>query len=133
MISFLIKGILRDRSKSLIPIVIISIGVTLTVLTTGYVTGALSDIVDQNAKLDTGHLKVMTKPYAENKDQIPNDLALLGLEELTASLQTQFPDVLWTPRIRFWRNHRCTRPKRRHQKPRSRNGLSCEFIKSQFR
>jgi putative ABC transport system permease protein len=101
MISFLIKGILRDRSKSLIPIVIISIGVTLTVLTTGYVTGALSDIVDQNAKLDTGHLKVMTKPYAENKDQIPNDLALLGLEELTASLQTQFPDVLWTPRIRF--------------------------------
>ena len=74
---------------------------TLTVLTTGYVTGALSDIVDQNAKLDTGHLKVMTKPYAENKDQIPNDLALLGLEELTASLQTQFPDVLWTPRIRF--------------------------------
>ena len=39
MISFLIKGILRDRSKSLIPIVIISIGVTLTVLTTGYVTG----------------------------------------------------------------------------------------------
>lgn len=101
MISFLIKGILRDRSKSLIPIVIISIGVTLTVLTTGYVTGALSDIVDQNAKLDTGHLKVMTKPYAENKDQIPNDLALLGLEELTASLQSQFPDVLWTPRIRF--------------------------------
>ncbi len=101
MISFLIKGILRDRSKSLIPIVIISIGVTLTVLTTGYITGALSDIIDQNAKLDTGHLKVMTKPYAENKDQVPNDLALLGLEELTTSLQTQFPDVLWTPRIRF--------------------------------
>ena len=58
-------------------------------LTTGYVTGALSDIVDQNAKLDTGHLKVSPN-LMRKTDQIPNDLALLGLEELTASLQTQF-------------------------------------------
>ena len=82
MIRFLIKGILRDPSKSLIPIIVIMMGVMLTVMTSGYVTGALSDIVDQNAKLDTGHVKVMTKPYAENIDQIPNDLALLDLSVL---------------------------------------------------
>ena len=101
MIRFLIKGILRDSSKSLIPIIIITIGVMLTVITTGYVTGALSDIVDQNAKLDTGHVKVMTQPYAENKDQIPNDLALLDLSVLMDSLRSNYPQVEWTPRIKF--------------------------------
>ena len=101
MIRFLIKGILRDPSKSLIPIIVIMMGVMLTVMTSGYVTGALSDIVDQNAKLDTGHVKVMTKPYAENIDQIPNDLALLDLSVLLDSLSINYPQVEWTPRIKF--------------------------------
>ena len=67
MIKFLVKGILRDPSKSVIPIFVISIGVMVTVIVSGMVKGILSDIVNQNANLDTGHLKIMTKPYAENK------------------------------------------------------------------
>jgi putative ABC transport system permease protein len=101
MIKFLIKGILRDKSRSLLPIIIIAIGVMLTVMLSGYMSGAFGDLIDQNAKFETGHVKVMTRAYAENKDQIPNDLALLDIGELISSLEQDFPDMDWAPRIKF--------------------------------
>ena len=101
MIQFLLKGILGDKNRSLLPIIIISIGVALTVLLSGYLKGAMGDIVDQNARFDTGHVKVMSKAYAENKDQLPNDLALLGVDTLMQSLRAQIPQMKWVKRIRF--------------------------------
>lgn len=101
MIKFIIKGILRDRSKSIIPICVISLGVFITVFMTGFVKGVLSEMLTTNANLDTGHVKVMTKPYYENKDQIPLDLALLELSSITQDLVSKFPDISWVPRIKF--------------------------------
>ena len=101
MIKFIIKGILRDKSKSLIPIAVISVGVMVTVIMSGFLKGVFSDVINQNAKLDTGHVKIMTKPYAENKEQLPNDLALLEIKELIDSLNLNYPDLIWTPRIKF--------------------------------
>jgi putative ABC transport system permease protein len=59
---------------------------------TGFVKGVLSEMLTTNANLDTGHVKVMTKPYYENKDQIPIDLALLELSSITQDLVSKFPD-----------------------------------------
>ena len=101
MIQFLLKGILRDRSRSLLPIIIISIGVGLTVLLSGYMKGAFGDIIDQNARFETGHVKVMTQAYNENKDQIPNDLALLDAAEWIDTLNTEIPEMQWIQRIKF--------------------------------
>lgn len=101
MIKFLLKGIIRDRSRSLLPIIIISIGVMLTVMLSGYMSGAFGDMIDQNAKFETGHVKVMTSAYAENIDQLPNDLALLDIADLIGTLQKDFPDMEWVPRIKF--------------------------------
>ena len=101
MIKFVIKGILRDKSKSIIPIAVISVGVMVTVMMSGFLEGIFSDVINQNAKLDTGHVKIMTKPYAENKEQLPNDLALLEISELIDSLNLNYPDLIWTPRIKF--------------------------------
>ena len=101
MIKFIIKGILRDKSKSLIPIAVISVGVMVTVMMSGFLNGIFSDVINQNAKLDTGHVKIMTKPYSENKEQLPNDLALLEINELIDSLNLNYPDLIWTPRIKF--------------------------------
>ena len=101
MIKFIIKGIIRDKSKSLIPIAVISVGVMVTVMMSGFLKGVFSDVINQNAKLDTGHVKIMTKPYAENKEQLPNDLALLEIKELIDSLNVIYPDLTWTPRIKF--------------------------------
>lgn len=101
MIKFLVKGILRDRSRSLLPIIIISIGVMLTVALSGYMQGAFGDMIDQNARFSTGHVKIMTRAYADNKDQLPNDLALLGISELVSQLEQEYPRVEWVPRIKF--------------------------------
>lgn len=101
MIQFLLKGILRDRSRSLLPIIIVAIGVMLTVMLTGYVNGMMGEVVRESAKFDTGHVKVMSRAYAENIEQIPNDLALDEVESLLSELRTDYPDVDWVQRIKF--------------------------------
>jgi putative ABC transport system permease protein len=101
MIRFLLKGILRDRSRSSLPIAVTAIGVMLTVFLSGYIRGVMSDVVDMNARFETGHVKVMTKPYLESKDQLPNDLALLEVSTLIDELKHDFPELTWEKRIRF--------------------------------
>ena len=101
MIRFLFKGILRDKNRSMLPIIVISLGVTLTIVLSGFLNGAMTDMVDQNAKFETGHVKIMARAYAENKDQLPNDLALLGVDSLIADLKVNYPDLQWVKRIRF--------------------------------
>ena len=101
MIRFLLKGILRDKNRSLLPIIIISIGVMLTVFLSGYIRGVMGDMIDMTARFQTGHMKVMSEAYADNQDQMPNDLALLGVNKLKADLESSFPDYDWTTRIKF--------------------------------
>jgi len=67
MIKFLFKGILRDRSRSLLPVIIVSIGVLLTVFLSGYFTGVFGDIIDINAKFTSGHVKIMTRVTLKTK------------------------------------------------------------------
>jgi putative ABC transport system permease protein len=101
MIKFLLKGILRDRQRSLFPIIIVTCGVMLTVILHCWLTGIMDDVFDLTARFSTGDVKVMTRAYAENADQMPNDLALLGVNKLLKSLQQQFPKMIWVKRIQF--------------------------------
>ena len=101
MIKFLIKGLLRDKSRSRVPIIVVSIGVMLTVLMNAYIRGFMGDTIEVNAKFTNGHLKVMTRAYAENANQIPNDLALVDVDQLVSDLRNQIPGVSWAPRIQF--------------------------------
>jgi len=101
MIKFLFKGLLRDRSRSLFPVLIVSSGVMLTVVLHAYVTGVMGDIIRASANFTTGHVKIMTEAYAKERDQIPNDLALDGVEDLLVSLRAEFPQMNWANRIKF--------------------------------
>lgn len=101
MIQFLIKGILRDKSRSLLPIIVVSLGVFLTVFMSGWMKGVFGDMIDMNANYTMGHVKVMTRAYADNEAQIPNDLALLDVSELISRLEADYPDMEWVRRIQF--------------------------------
>ncbi|NHB69177.1 ABC transporter permease [Perlabentimonas gracilis] len=101
MIKFLIKGLLRDKSRSRVPVIIVSIGVMLTVLMNGYIRGFMGDTIEINAKFSNGHLKVMTHAYAENANQMPNDLALVDVSNLLEKMQAELPEITWAPRIQF--------------------------------
>jgi putative ABC transport system permease protein len=99
MIKFLIKGILRDKSRSLLPVIVVATGVFLTVFMSGFLKGIFNDITELNAKFTTGHVKILTHAYAENKDQMPNDLALMDVKKLMGQLQRDYPNMEWVERI----------------------------------
>ncbi|TSA38434.1 MAG: FtsX-like permease family protein [Porphyromonadaceae bacterium] len=101
MIRFIFKGLLRDRQRSLLPVIVVVTGVFLTVFLHCWMNGILGDLIDFNAKFSTGHVKVMTKAYAERVEQTPNDLALVQTGKLTETLQKEFPEMAWIQRIRF--------------------------------
>lgn len=101
MIRFLVKGLLRDRSRSLFPFLIVTTGVALTVLLHAWLNGMVNNLVESNAFFQTGHVRVMSAAYAEQMDQLPNDLALLGVDSLMDALESDHPGMRWTERIRF--------------------------------
>lgn len=101
MIRFIFKGLIRDRHRSFFPVITISIGVLFTVLLQCWITGMLGDMIDTNARFSTGHVKITTRAYAENMDQFPTDLALIGVESLLDNLDQNHPQMEWVPRIQF--------------------------------
>ncbi|HKJ67644.1 MAG TPA: hypothetical protein VKA68_06775, partial [bacterium] len=98
---FLFLGLIRDRSRSLFPLIVASIGVLLTVFVYSFIQGELYGIITSNADFHTGHVKVITRAYAGQIEQAPNDLALLEIDELQKNLARQFPEIQWTPRTHF--------------------------------
>ncbi len=101
MIKFLFKGVIRDKSRSFFPVLIVMAGVALTVLAFNWLNGALNMFIETNAKFNTGHIKIMSRAYAEEADQIPNDLALSGIISLQKELEKDFPQLIWITRIKF--------------------------------
>lgn len=101
MFSFICKGIIRDRRRSLLPVVVVTIGVMVVVFLDGLMGGMMDNMVRMTANFQIGHLKVMTRAYAADEAQKPNDLALLGSGEVMEQLHRDYPEVDWTPRIFF--------------------------------
>lgn len=101
MIKFLITGLLRDRHRSLLPIIVVSVGVFLTVIFYCFLGGIMGDMIDMNAKFSTGHVKIMSKSYSENSEQVPNDLALTEIGDLVKNINEDFQDINWVERIQF--------------------------------
>ena len=92
---------LRDRSRSLFPVLTVTIGVMLTVFAFSYVQGITSEFIRSTAHFSSGHLRVMSHAYAQEADQVPNDLALFGIDSILIRLNSEFPGLNWTPRIKF--------------------------------
>ena len=79
--------------------IVVALGVFLTVFMSGFLRGVFNDMTELNAKFTTGHVKILTRAYAENENQVPNDLALVDVKELINQLNTDYPDMEWVERI----------------------------------
>jgi putative ABC transport system permease protein len=101
MIKFLLKGIFRDRHRSLLPYLVISLGVMLTVIFHAWMTGVIRNSIEFNARFSTGHVKIMTRAYAENASQSPIDLAVLGIDTLASIISREVPEMDFAQRIYF--------------------------------
>jgi putative ABC transport system permease protein len=101
MIRFLLRGLLRDRSRSLFPLLIVAVGVCVTVLFQSFMSGVMNSTLETNARFDAGHLKVTTRVYAERSSLKPNDLALTDVSKWLEVLKSGYPNIEWLPRIKF--------------------------------
>ena len=101
MIKFLTKGLLRDRSRSLFPVLVITLTVTLVIFTIGFMKGVMNNLLLDTAVILTGHEKIITRAYNEESQLMPNDLALLDVDQLIHDLNQDYPDFFWSPRITF--------------------------------
>ena len=101
MFKFLVKGLFRDPSRSRFPVIIVAIGIFLVVFLQAFMMGMMKDMINVTAKMESGHFKVMTRAYEELSSVVPNDLAIMDVNVLVDELKTEYPDLIWTPRIRF--------------------------------
>ena len=101
MIRFLFKGLIRDLSRSLSPIVIITLVVGIIIFFAGFLNGIYNSLFFNAALINSGHVKVVSYAYNEEYQLLPNDLALLEIDDLKNALESQYSDYLWTPRITF--------------------------------
>jgi len=102
MIRWLLKGIWRDKTRSLFPFLVISVGVTLLIYLLGFMEGVFAGMIDVTAHLDTGHLRFVNKPFYDEEHLVPLDRALAGQKETLQWLQQNGdPRIEWSPRIRW--------------------------------
>ncbi|MBT4592962.1 MAG: FtsX-like permease family protein [Candidatus Marinimicrobia bacterium] len=101
MLKFVLKGILRDRSRSLLPIIVVSLIVALVIFNRGFLVGSMNGMFMDTAVISSGHVKVMTHAYQKESQLMPNDLALMDVDELMIDLGLKYPDFFWSPKISF--------------------------------
>ncbi|MBT6501589.1 MAG: FtsX-like permease family protein [Deltaproteobacteria bacterium] len=101
MIRFLAKGLLRDRSRSLFPILVITIGIAIVVLMESYIAGTLGTMYRSTAKFTTGHVKIQSRAAVAENVIGAADLSLLGNQALLANLEKEAPDMNFHERIYF--------------------------------
>ena len=101
MIKFLTKGLIRDRSRSLFPVLVITLTVTMVIFSIGFMKGTINSLILDTAVILTGHEKIVTRAYSEESQLMPNDLALMDVDQLVENLEQTYPDFFWSPRITF--------------------------------
>lgn len=101
MIRFLFKGVLRDKNRSLLPIIIVATGVMLTIMLSSWINGIFGDAIEMSAKFSTGHANIMTKALAKNGNMQANDLALTGVSEIMSKLNSNYSEMEFSPKIDF--------------------------------
>ena len=101
MIKFLAKGLVRDKTRSLFPTIIITITVAIVIFALGFMRGMLNSVFLDTAVIISGYQKVVTKAYKEEIQILPLDLALLDIEEMIFDLKRDYPNYFWSPRINF--------------------------------
>lgn len=101
MLKFLLKGMYRDKSHSLFPIITVSLGVCISVLMVCWLEGVFGDMLGNTSKYQTGHVKVVTREYANEMDSYPLEYSLVNSDEITETLAEAYPEYHWVQRINF--------------------------------
>jgi len=81
------RDLIRSRRRSLLTLVAIAVGVSLLVFMSGFIQGAIADSVENNIRLQTGHVKIRAESYDEDKVNLAWEDLLENPEELAAQVR----------------------------------------------
>jgi ABC-type lipoprotein release transport system permease subunit len=81
------RDLVRSRRRSLLTLVAIAVGVSLLVFMSGFIQGAIADSIENNIRLQTGHLKIEAASYDEDKVSLAWDDLLDNPEEIAAKVR----------------------------------------------
>lgn len=101
MFKFLLKGVFRDRHRWLFPTLIVTSAVGLLIFAFAFLEGFKNSYIRQSSRFSSGHLKVVSRAYAEMLDLKPYDLALLDVSDDLAAWKQEYPQLEWVERINF--------------------------------
>ena len=98
------RDLIRNRRRSLLTLVAIAVGVSLLVFMSGFIQGAITDSIENNIRLQTGHLKIRAESYDEDKVSLAWEDLLDNPEELAAQVRAldgveAVSPVLWASGI----------------------------------
>jgi ABC-type lipoprotein release transport system permease subunit len=82
------RDLIRSRRRSLLTLVAIAGGVSLLVFMSGFVQGAITDSIENNIRLQTGHVKIRAESYDEDKVSLAWEDLLNDPEQLAAQVRT---------------------------------------------
>jgi putative ABC transport system permease protein len=80
---------------------VITLTVAMVVFAIGFMRGTMNSLFLDTAVVFSGHEKIVTRAYNEESQLLPNDLALLEVDQLVDELGRDYPSFFWTPRITF--------------------------------
>jgi ABC-type lipoprotein release transport system permease subunit len=104
LIKIAYRDLLRNRRRSLLTLVAIGVGVSLLVFMSGFIQGAITDSIENNIRLQTGHLKIRAESYDEDKvslaweDLLDNPEGLAAQVRALDGVESASP-VLWASGI----------------------------------
>jgi ABC-type lipoprotein release transport system permease subunit len=81
------RDLVRSRRRSLLTLVAIAVGVSLLVFMSGFIQGAIADSIENNIRLQTGHVKIRAASYDEDKVSLAWEDLLVNPEEIAAQVR----------------------------------------------
>ena len=101
MFQFILKGVFRDRSRSLFPVLVVFAGVFLLFFGACFIEGSLENFIKSNSSFATGHVKIQSYPSAQEAGSGSLELALETDPLFFSRLKIAYPGFRWTRRTNF--------------------------------
>jgi len=101
MLTFIVKGVIRDRSRSSFPVMVCAAGVFLVFFGCCFIEGSIENFIGSNANFATGHVKVLSYAASKETGGAPIDLALDRDQASVDEMVRRYPDFRWTRRTNF--------------------------------
>ncbi|HRW05341.1 MAG TPA: ABC transporter permease [Caldilineaceae bacterium] len=98
------RDLLRNRRRSLFTLLAVALGLALLIVLNGFITGVFTDAIDNNIRLQTGHVQLRAPSYSDEKmsllwaDLLDNPEELVQRAQAQPGVVTAAP-VLWATGI----------------------------------